>query len=104
MAVVLRLQVLASSNGDSGGEGNIEPFVIMGALVKCVDCIFKVLVPVRYMISPPTDPGRETWMEEDEQGVRRVKKDEIRKEGRGNGVWWLLKGGCEVGVMWICWR
>ncbi|KAL9584277.1 MAG: hypothetical protein Q9212_002220 [Teloschistes hypoglaucus] len=61
---------------------------LAGALVKLVNCGFKALVPVRYMLCPPTVPvWAELLKEKDECGVRRPKWGwEEEQVVQGNGI------------------
>lgn len=45
-----------------------------GAALRMLDVIFGVLVPLRYMISPPSLPNRRELLVEDEHGVLRSRK------------------------------
>ncbi|KAL8784923.1 MAG: hypothetical protein Q9213_003665 [Squamulea squamosa] len=56
---------------------------LAGPLVKLTQCIFKALVPVRYMLFPPTIPERDELVEEDEHGVRRPKWNSLRIMNQG---------------------
>lgn len=49
-----------------------------GALLWLLECIFKMSIPVRYMIWPPTIPEREELLEKDELGVLRPKSRPYR--------------------------
>ncbi|KAL8701868.1 MAG: hypothetical protein Q9224_000304 [Gallowayella concinna] len=99
IALLLRLQTYTSFTQSDA----MSSLPLTGAMVKLVGCVFKVLVPVRYMLWPPTVPERDELVEEDEWGVRRPRWGwEERKSG--NGIWWWCCLGCEVGVIWTCWR
>ena len=76
-------------------------FLFPGAMIKLLGCIWKVLVPVRYMIWPPTVPERDELVEEDEMGVKKPRKD-WEKDAVGNGIWWTSLSACELCVIWLC--
>jgi hypothetical protein len=83
-------------------EGAAQPFFLFpGAMVKLLGCIWKVLVPVRYMIWPPTVPERAELVDEDDMGVKRPMKG-WEKNVVGNGIWWTSLSVCEICVIWLC--
>lgn len=75
--------------------------LFLGPMIKLVGCIWKVLVPVRYMIWPPTVPERSELVEEDETGLNRPRKD-WEKDPVGNGFWWTSLNVCELCMIWLC--
>lgn len=83
-------------------EGATQPLVLLpGPMLKLLGCIWKVLVPVRYMIWPPTVPERGELVEEDEMGVKRPRKN-WESDAAGNGIWWTSLTVCEICVIWLC--
>lgn len=50
------------------------PYMCTGAVVRLLECVYKVSVPPRYMIIPPTVPPRRELMQQDELGVFRPKE------------------------------
>ena len=76
-------------------------FPFPGIMLKLLGCVWKVLVPVRYMMWPPTVPEWHELVEEDEMGVKRPKKG-WEKDVVGNGVWWIGLSVCELYVTWLC--
>ena len=94
--IVLRLVAYTQSN-----DAPRPFFLFPGPMVKLLACIWKVLVPVRYMIWSPTVPDRNELVEEDEMGVKRPRKD-WEKEVVGNGIWWTSLTACELCVIWLC--
>ncbi|KAI4193239.1 MAG: hypothetical protein LQ350_008405 [Teloschistes chrysophthalmus] len=97
-AITLRLR--------SPAPDTVSLLPLAGAVVKLVNCGFKALVPVRYMLFPPTVPERaELLKEKDESGVRRPQWGWGEQQGvQGNGIWWACCALCEVVVIWWCWR
>lgn len=53
-----------------------------GPLIKLLECIMAALIPIRYMIFPPTMPHREDMLETDADGVRRPKRREKMPDNR----------------------
>lgn len=51
-------------------------FILPGPMVKTLECLLAALIPVRYMVLPPTMPDREDMLKTDADGVR-------RPEGKG---------------------
>ena len=76
-------------------------FPFPGAMIKLLGCIWKVLIPVRYMMWPPTVPERNEMVEEDEMGVKRPRKG-WEKDAVGSGIWWTSLSVCEICVIWLC--
>ena len=96
MPIVLRLVAYTQSN-----DAPRPLFPFPGPVIKLLASIWKVLVPVRYMIWPPTVPDRNELVEEDEMGVKRPRKD-WEKDVVGNGIWWTSLTACELCVIWLC--
>lgn len=94
--MLLRLQ--AYVDHDDAAQSFI-PFT--GAMVKLLGCIWKVLVPVRYMVWPPTVPEWGELVEVDEMGVKRPRKGWDKDETE-NGITWISLSICEFGVIWLC--
>ena len=92
------LQLIAYKNN----KGAPQSFSLFpGAMIKLLGCVWKVLVPVRYMVWPPTVPDRNELVEEDGIGVKRPRKG--WEEGVvGNGLWWTGLSVCEVCMIWLC--
>lgn len=90
---------LAAYHRDKGAAQPL--FLFPGAMLKLLSCTWKVLVPVRYMIWPPTVPDRNELVEEDEMGVKRPRKG-WEKGSSGNGIWWTSLSVCEVYIVWLC--
>ena len=83
-------------------EGTAQPSILFpGAMVKLLGCVWKVLVPVRYMIWPPTVPERADLVREDDKGVKRPKKG-WDKNVVDNGIWWTSLRVCEICIIWLC--
>ena len=96
--IVLRLMAYTQNND---AARSLFPFP--GAMIKLLASIWKVLVPVRYMIWPPTVPNWDELVEDDEMGVKRPRKD-WEKDVGGNGIWWTSLSACELCVIWLCVR
>lgn len=80
----------------------LSPFP--GTWIKLIDCIFKMVVPLRYMIWPPTVPDWNDLVVEDEEGVKRPNR-EWEREGVGNATFWFWMNACEWVVIYLCgWR
>ena len=94
--IVLRLVAYTQYND---AARSLFPFP--GAMIKLLTCIWKVLVPVRYMIWPPTVPDRNELVEDDGMGVKRPRND-WEKDVVGNGIWWTSLSACELCVIWLC--
>lgn len=77
----------------------LSPFP--GVAIKLVDCILKMAVPLRYMIWPPTVPDWENLVAEDEDGVKRPRKDWDAGVA-GNAVFWIGMTACEWLVICLC--
>ena len=60
-----------------------------GAALKLLDLVLSSIVPVRYMMFPPSLPDRHTLLEADAHGVNRS-----RKKG-----WTRRDGGSKIGLM-----
>lgn len=59
-----------------------------GVLVWLLECIFKMSIPLRYMIWPPSIPDRKELLEKDEFGISRPKN--LRRQAGGNvEISWL---------------
>ena len=76
-------------------------------MVKLLGCIWKVLVPVQYMIWPPTVPEWEELVSktdnEEEMSVKRPRMKGWERDGVGGGDWWWSAlSVCEIGVVWMC--
>ena len=84
-----------------GTDTGVALFPFPGALLRALECVSRMSVPVRYMISPPTVPERGGLVREDE---RRVKRPREGWDGGGGGgeMWWLGMGVWEVFVIWRC--
>ena len=76
-----------------------SPFT--GPVIMLLNCVWKVLVPVRYMIWPPTVPEWEKLVKMDGMGVKRPRKDWEKNE-QGHGIWWVSLGVCELCMVWLC--
>ena len=76
-------------------SGSLFPFP--SALVKLLECIGGALVPLHYMLFPPTVPERRELVEEDEQGVMRPKKRQVMVS---NQVVWT--DVCERLIIYLC--
>ena len=75
-----------------------------GIWIKLIDCVFKMAVPLRYMIWPPTVPDWNDLVVEDEEGVKRPKR-EWERGGVGNATFWVWMNACEWVVICLCgWR
>ena len=70
-----------------------------GVWVKLIRSISNVTVPLRYMIWPPTVPEQKDLWEEDEDGVKRPKKQRDG-DGVGNETWWIGTVICELWIIW----
>ena len=97
--ILVRLIAYNHNNNNNGAAQSF--FLFPGALIKLLGCVWKVLVPVRYMMWPPTVPDRNELVEEDEMGVKRPRKG-WEKDVVGNGIWWTSLSVCEIGVIWLC--
>ena len=53
-----------------------------GPLIKLLECIVAALVPVIYMVFPPTMPDREDMLETGVDGVRRPKRRDTKPSNR----------------------
>ena len=74
-------------------------FPLAGPVVKLLDCVCAVSLPLRYMIFPPTVPEREELMEPDQAQVRRPKESLVqRREARSDWSWLDILEACL-----ICW-
>ena len=80
--------------------GSFTPsvFLFPGPTLKILTCILKTSVPLRYMLWPPTVPGRAQLVEEDEKGVKRPKKNWQREKG-SDSLWWFWMSACEMCVI-----
>lgn len=95
----LILRIIAYIHLPRGGRF----FPFPGAIIKLLDCIFKMSVPLRYMLSPPTVPDREELIEVDAKGLRRPKrKGGIQKLDGGLADWFSWMDLCELCVIWWC--
>ena len=97
-SIPILVRLIAYNHQDGAAQSF---FLFPGAMIKLLGCIWKVLVPVRYMMWPPTVPDRNELVEEDEMGVKRPRKG-WEKEVVGNGIWWTSLSVCEIGVIWLC--
>ncbi|KAL9124747.1 MAG: hypothetical protein Q9217_005957 [Psora testacea] len=85
---------LSTKRATSGGMVQTHAvFLLPGPMIKLLGCVWRVLVPVRYMLWPPTVPEAGQLVEEDEKGIKRPRRD-WDKDGVGNGGFWLY---CFVG-------
>ncbi|KAL9071760.1 MAG: hypothetical protein Q9161_004024 [Pseudevernia consocians] len=72
-----------------------------GAVVKLVGCVWKMAVPLRYMVWPPTVPEWKDLVADDGQGVKRPRK-EWDGRGAGNAGFWVGMNACEWLVICLC--
>ena len=98
-------------------EGRKVTWPLLGAMLKLLLVACKMMLPVKYMIWPPTVAKWGELVREDERGVRRpigfTKGEEGSRnmhEGaekgnprRGNGMFWLAVLGGEVAILGACW-
>lgn len=79
------------------GDGYGAVWLFPGPVLKLVGAVLKMLVPVRYMLFPPTMPPRESMLAADELGVQRV-KEMWKENGEKRGEWavWGLVAGIEL--------
>lgn len=85
-----------------GGDPSaiLSPFP--GAAVKLLDCVWKMAVPLRYMIWPPTVPEWKDLVADDGQGVKRPKKEWGGRVAAGDAVFWIWMNACEWLVICLC--
>lgn len=82
-----------------GGQGPSAVWLFPGPVLKLVDAILKLAVPIRYMLFPPTMPPRDSMLFVDEQGIRRVKQ--MWKDQAENKEEWA-GWGYVVGIELAC--
>lgn len=79
-------------------ETVLNQYVFTGAILRLLDIFTSALIPVSYMIWPPTVPERRNLLQKDNDGVYRAKnKDFVIREA---GITW--KDALEVLVILTC--
>lgn len=69
-----------------------------GAALRLLDSILATLVPLQYMIWPPSLPERRELLMKDENGVYRSQKKEWRKRDGGS----QLKFWLQIAIIGLC--
>jgi hypothetical protein len=72
-----------------------------GATLRLVDLILASIVPVRYMMFPPSLPGRQELLEKDEHGVNRSRKKGWTKRDGGSSIKLMLQLAVIVVFDWL---
>lgn len=72
-----------------------------GAALMLIELVFAAIVPVRYMVFPPSLPDREALLERDADNVNRSRKKGWTKRDGGIGVKLLLQVAVIVVFDWL---
>lgn len=77
-------------------------FPFPGIFLKLFDHFWKVLVPVLYMISPPTMPERARLLETDERGVRQPRRMFLQQREPESPLAWFWADMVEICLIFCC--
>jgi hypothetical protein len=72
-----------------------------GATLMLIELVLAAIVPVRYMVFPPSLPDRQALLEKDADNVNRSRKKGWMKRDGGSGVKLLLQAAVIVVFDWF---
>jgi hypothetical protein len=72
-----------------------------GATLMLIELVLAAIVPVRYMMFPPSLPDRQALLEKDADNVNRSRKKGWMKRDGGSGVKLLLQAAVIVVFDWF---
>ena len=96
MTPIVLTRMVQQAQGDYTSHF-LQPLI--GPLLRLVQCISSVSIPVLYMLFPPTLPERDQLIEKDRQGINRPRKSAVRGLKVDNNIWDTV---FELGIILTC--